>query len=106
MKKILIPAVDGDQQDSLSEFNRTKKEEKETYSTFAHRLLNLYFKGMNIEMSANLSKSDQITIVNRFCRVIDPPDTRTLRLTAAEDELVDVLKLSKGDQRLNHDSVS
>ena len=47
VKNILIPAVDGDEQDSCSEFNRTSKLENETYSTFAHLLINLYCKGMN-----------------------------------------------------------
>ena len=106
VKEILIPAVDGDEQDSLSEFHRTLKQESETYSTFAHRLLNLYCKGMNLDTKTALSKSDQITVVNRFCRGICPPDARTLRLTATEAELIDVLLLAKRAQRLNHDSVS
>ena len=93
--------------DSLSEFHKTAKKTEETYSSFAHRLLNLYSKGMNLESgSGSLSKSDQKTVVNRVCQGINPPDARTLRLTATYEELENVLLIAKRAQRLNHDSVS
>ena len=44
---------------------------------------------MNLDTKTALSKSDQITVVNRFCRGICQPHARTLCLTATEDELID-----------------
>ena len=88
----LVEKLDKRPSEYISEFKNIQKHASESYSSFAHRLQELYKKGT--ETKGKMGQGERRMLVEQFFDGIPYEEAATLKMVATDEEMLDVTLLA------------